>query len=176
MPLCYSLPVWVIAVNNSYSALFEQHSFTSHVFFKRCMLIWSNMIRLNIGKNAIVKNKALCSMHHQTLRRYFHDYCITAGFLHLFKVLLQRVGFRSCIIGRNDFITNNCFYRTYQSNLMSRIFKNGLYKIGCCCLALRSCYPDDLHIIRRISKICCRNKSHCVSGIRYTNHCYVTFC
>ena len=31
------------------------------------MLIWSDMVRFNVCKNTIVKNKSLCTVKHQSL-------------------------------------------------------------------------------------------------------------
>ena len=48
----------VVSVHNSNPALLQKHGFTGKIMLKVPVLIWSDMVRLYIGKNTVIKHKA----------------------------------------------------------------------------------------------------------------------
>ena len=58
------------------------------------VLIWSDMVRLYIGKNTVIKHKALGSVKHKSLRRNLHYHTVTACVHHFAEVFLNHIGFR----------------------------------------------------------------------------------
>ena len=88
MSLRHYLPVFIVTVNDSHLALFEQQTLAMQIFLKACMFIWTDMIRLQICKNAVIEYKSLGAVKHQCLGRYFHNYRIQSGIHHAGKILL----------------------------------------------------------------------------------------
>ena len=134
----------IIRIDNTQTALLEKQGLALQIFLKRCMLIWSDMIRFDIGKDADIKGKTIHTMHHKSLGRYFHDRIITAGIQHLAEKLLHHIGFRCRIIGRDLFIPDDGFDGTDQTNFKTCIFHDGLDHVGGRRLSLGSCDTDDL--------------------------------
>ena len=57
----------IIRIDDTETALFEQHALALHIFFKRRMLVRTDMIRLEIRENTDVKNKSSNAVHHESL-------------------------------------------------------------------------------------------------------------
>ena len=88
MFLRHCLPVFIVTVDDSHLALFEQQSLTVQIFLKACMLVGTDMIRLQICKNTVIEYKSLGTVQHQRLGGYFHNYRIQSGIHHAGKILL----------------------------------------------------------------------------------------
>ena len=58
----------IVTVDDTDSALLEQQSLAMHIISKILMLQRSDMIRLDIGENTVIKNKALRSVPRPSLR------------------------------------------------------------------------------------------------------------
>jgi hypothetical protein len=140
-------------LKNIKSALLEKQALTMLIIFKILMFIRSDVILTEIGKYADLKWYSRRSVKHKPLRRNFHNNTVAASLYHLCKILLYRIGFRRRIICRNTLIPDQHLYRPDQPYLMSHTFKDRLYHISSCCLALRSGYSDHLKPICRISEI-----------------------
>ena len=134
------------------------------------------MIWLNICKDTEIKDKSLRSVKHQSLRRNLHKNTVTSGLYHLMEVFLDHIGFRSCILRRNHFITNDCLDSSDQTYFISGIFQNGFYHISSSSLSLSSCNTDCFKFLRRMAKICSGNKCHCISCIFHKNNGYIFRC
>ena len=134
------------------------------------------MIRLNICKDTEIKDKSLRSVKHQSLRRNFHNNTVTSSLYHLMEVFLDHIGFRSCILRRNHFITNDYLDSSDQTYFISGIFQNGFYHISSSRLSLSSCNTDCFKFLRRMAKICSGNKCHCISCIFHKNKYLCSFC
>ncbi|MNN68497.1 hypothetical protein D3C81_1842110 [compost metagenome] len=48
----------IICIGNSHQALFKEKPLASHIFFKILVFIRTDMIRLNICKDTVIKGKA----------------------------------------------------------------------------------------------------------------------
>ena len=55
MPFQHLFHMGIIPVYNTDSALPEQHSLAGSIFFKAFMLVWPDMVRLQIGENTVIK-------------------------------------------------------------------------------------------------------------------------
>ena len=174
MPFDNSLKVFIISVDNSHTTLPEQHRFASEIIIKILMLIRSDMVWLDICKNAEIKDKSLCSVKHQSLRRYFHNNSIAACFYHIMKIFLHHVGFRCCVSCRNMLLTDDRLNSSDQANLISCILKNRFHHVCCCCFSLGSCDSDSFQLPGRMSEPCCGNKCHCITCVLYLDHSYIS--
>ena len=137
------------------------------------MLIWPDMIRLNIGKNTKIKDKALCSVKHKSLGRNFHYHTVTACFNHIMEIFLNHIRFRCGIACRNHLITNDGLNSSDESHLISGIFKNGFYHIGCCGFPLGSCNTNRLQFFCRMSEISGRNKCHGIAAVLHKDNRHI---
>ena len=171
-----SLKVFIISVDNSHTTLLEQHRFASEIIIKILMLVWSDMIWFNIGKDTIIKNKSLCTVKHQSLGRNFHNYTVTSCIYHFTKIFLHQIRFRSCVACRNGFFSNDRFDGSDQSNFVSCIFENGFYHICCGSFSFCSGNSNRFQFLRRMSKICSGNKGHRITGICNFDHSYIFRC
>ena len=127
-----------ICIKNSNFALLKQKRLTAKIICKILVLIWTDMVRLDIGKNTNIKLKTCCSVKHQTLRRNLHNHAVAACLYHFCKVFLNQIRLR-CGIGRRNFLlADNGFNGSDKSCFMTGIFQNGLYKIGCGCFSFCS--------------------------------------
>ena len=61
------LKVLIIAVYDADFALTEKHGFAGKIMCEISVLVRSDMIGFDICKDTVVKNKALCSVKHQSL-------------------------------------------------------------------------------------------------------------
>ena len=57
----------IVPVHDSYTALLEKHGFAMKIIIIILMLIRSDMVWLDIGKNTEIKDKSLSSVQHQSL-------------------------------------------------------------------------------------------------------------
>ena len=131
------------------------------------MLVRSDMIFSKVGENTNLKFNSRRTVQHQALGRHFHHNTVAAFFHHLCKILMDGKGFRSRIICRNRFITNQRLNGTNQSHLMADSFQNRFHHIGCGCLSLGSCNSNHFQFLCRISKISGWHQSQRISGIIY---------
>ena len=127
------------------------------VIVKIFMLVRSDMIRLNICKNTIIKCKAWNSVKHKSLRWNFHNYTLASLFNHFCKSFLNNIWFRCCILRRSDFIAYYCFNCSNKSCLNANAFKYWTNHICSCCFSLSSCNTNSNKFFSRISKIVCRH-------------------
>ena len=163
----------IIGIENTLSALFKQQALTVDIICQILMLVWSDMIRLQIRKDTIVKHKAADSVQHQSLAGHLHDNTFTAGIHHLPEGFLHHIRLR-CSIGRRDlFLSDDRLDRTDQTCLIAGMLKNGTYHIGRCCLSLGAGDTDRCQLSCRMSEKCCRGLCQCQSCILHTDHCHI---
>ena len=176
MSLSHLLPMGIVAIYNTYLTLLKQQTLAGHIFFKACMLVGTDVIRLQIGKNTVIKHKSLGAVLHQRLGGHLHHHRVKSGIHHLGKGLLQDVGLRCCIQRRNMLFTNNGFNGTHQPHLMTCILQNGFHQISGRGLALGTGDTDNIQFIRRIAEMCCGDKCHGVSGIFHLDYGDIFVC
>ena len=154
MTVQYHVKMFIINVCNAKSALTEQHPFACRIFFKTCMLIWSNMIRCQISENTDFKGDACCPVHHKSLRGYFHDAELAACLHHPCEILLNEVRLRCGIACRNMLLTDDNLDGAHKSHLIACMLENSFYHKSRGRLSLGSGNADNLHLLCRVVKPC----------------------
>ena len=117
------------------------------------MLIFSDMILFDIGKNTIVKQDTVGSMHLKALGGSLHNYGITALFLHFPEGLLQGIGFRC---GISAFFMDAGIIDSGGSDetaIVARFRKNCPHHTGCCGFSLGTGDADHQHLLGGVGKI-----------------------
>ena len=85
------LKMSVVPVYNADPAVPQEFLLALHVFLEAGMFIRSDMIRLYIGKNAIIKIDSGDPVHLQCLGRYLHDHAVKPGLHHLRKIFIDQI-------------------------------------------------------------------------------------
>ena len=170
---CDRLPVGIVPVHNPHPALSEQQALTLQVVVKIFMLIFPDMVRLQICKDSEIKDKSLRPVQHQPLRGNLHHHRITARIRHHPKIFLHQIRLGRGVFRMNMRLPDNDFYGADQPHLSACLLQNGLHQIGGGRFAFRSRDADDLHPLCRMPEICRRDKGKRVADIRHTNHRHI---
>ena len=88
------------------------------------MLIRTDVIRLNIGKNPDLERKSRRPLHHDGLGGHLHHHTGTAGICHFPEILLNQIRFRCGVHGRDFLLPDDRLDRSDQSHLIACIFQN----------------------------------------------------
>ncbi len=171
-----SLPVCIVLIDDTGPALLEQQTLTVQIILEIPVLPFADMIRLQIGKDAEVKDKALRPVQHQSLGRYLHHHRITASVGHLPEIFLHQIRFRRSVVCRNVRIADDDLDGADQSHLPARLLQNGTHKISTGGLPFCSRNADDLHLLSRMAEESSRQEGHRIPGIRHLDHRHIRLC
>ena len=131
------------------------------------------MVLPQIGKDSNLKRNSGCPVKHKPLWGNLHHNTVAPCLDHFRKILMNRVGFRRCVVSRYWLIANNCLDSTNQTYLVSHALQNGFYHIGGGGLSLCSGNSDNLKLICRIAEVRRRHQSQGVTGILHTDHRHI---
>ena len=165
MAFQYFVRVFVIAVDDTDPALLEEQALTLLIILEILMLSGTDMIGGEIGKDTIVKDKALGPVQHQGLGRDLHNDRLNARVRHILKDLLQGQGFGGGVGGRNPDIAVQGLDRADQTYFEAGALQDGPDHVGGRGLSLGACNADDLHAGRGIAEPRGRDKGHGITGI-----------
>ena len=123
-----------------------------------------------IGENADLKRNARRTVEHQALRRHFHNHAVASFFHHLRKILLDRIGLRRRICGRDPFLPDDRLDGADQAHFISHAVKDRLDHVCGRRFPLRPGDPDYFQFLRRISEISRRHQRQRIPRIFHPDH------
>ena len=157
----------IIGIENAQPALLKQQALAVQIVVKILVLVGSDVIRLDIGKNADLKGHPVHTVHHQALRRHLHHTDILPGIRHPAQILLYRIRLRCRVERRRMLLANDRLDGSDQSHMIARIFQNRPHHVGRRRLALCPRDPDAADFICRVVEIRCRQLGQCLARIRH---------
>ena len=120
------------------------------------MLIFSDMIRGNVGKQAVIKLDACDPVHLHCLGGNLHHATRTALFHHFCKIAVQIIGFRRRVHSREMLLADVDTVSSDHAGFLSGCLQNRLDHVGGRCLSFGSGDTDHGQLAGRIAKPCCR--------------------
>ena len=155
----------VVHVADADPALLEQQPLAPFVIFKVLVLIRSDMVFPQIGENADLKGDPRRPVKHKPLGGNFHDHTVAASLHHLGKIILDGVGFRRGVAGRDRTVSDQGLDGADQPHLVSHFLQNRLHHISGGGLPLGPGNADHLQLLRRISVVSGRHQRQCIPGV-----------
>ena len=167
--LCDLFKMRVIQIGKSLSGLPEQHGLTCHVFFKILMFVRPDMIRREIGEQAVIEFDTCSTIQLKALGRSLHNNTLAACIHHLSEIAVNVIGFRSGIVYRDMLISDDNLYGPDHTGLQTDGFQKVMNHISGCGLSLGSGDSYGFQLPCRITEPCSRDQGHSLSGVFHLN-------
>ena len=81
----------IVSIDDSYLTLLKQQTLAVNIILKVLMLIRSDVVRLNVGEDSEIKDKALGSVEHKSLAGHLHYHSINSRIHHLLEIFLKKI-------------------------------------------------------------------------------------
>ena len=147
--------------------LAEQHGLAGEVLLEGGVLVWPDVIRLNVGKDADLEGKAVHPVHLEPLGGNLHDRALAALIQHLPEILLHQIALRRGVRRRDVGVADDRLDGADESHPVTRALQDGFYHVGGGGLPLGAGHADDLQGIRRIVKPGRRQEGQRLPGVLY---------
>ena len=170
VPLHQLLRVDIVSVHDAHAALPEQKALTGQVFLEVLMLIRPDVVRLQVGEDAVIEHEPLGPVQLQRLRGHLHDYRVQACLRHLGEILLKEVGFRRGVLRMGMDIPYDGLYGPYEPYAEACVLQDGLHQVGCGGLALGASDADDFKLPGRVAEPGGRDVGHGISGVPHLDY------
>ena len=122
------------------------------------MLVRADVIRRNVHKNTVVEQNAACAVQHKPLTRDLHDHSFAARIRHFPETLLNLIGLRCRVLGRDVLLADGDTVGADESGRNTARLKQRAYHVGGCRLALGARHADGEEFPRRETEVCRRER------------------
>ena len=117
------------------------------------MLVRAYVIRRNVHKNTVVEQNAACAVQHKPLTRDLHDHSFAARIRHFPETLLNLIGLRCRVLGRDVLLADGDTVGADESGRNTARLEQRAYHVGGCRLALGAGHADRKEFPRRETEV-----------------------
>ena len=160
-------------VDNAGPADRKKPGFIIEILLKAFVLLWSDMVRGNIGKQAEIKADAAHPVEHHGLGGDFHDHMGAACVHHFCKIFLYQIGFRGGVGCGIFFRADDSPIGADEPHLFTGGLQDGLHHIAGGGLPLGPCDPDGHQLFGRIAESGCGKLRQGQTSVFHPEHRHI---
>ena len=142
----------VIGIHKAHLTHVQDPGLVIQILLKIRVLIRTDVVRGNVGKDTVIKGDPIHPVHLDPLRGYLHNHILASALCHLGKCLVQLPGLLRGVHGGGNGVAYDDSRGSDHSHLFACRFQYGFDHMGRGGLSLCSGDPDGDHLFSRITK------------------------